>query len=435
MVVENFLTTSKIRRVKMETKKLFISFCVILLMVTIPFIGMGANPNPPLKTGVLKIGSSMPLSGPGSPWGIPEAEVTSIYADLINKDGGVTIGGTTYKINFIVSDDKLTPDGIKASADRLIYTEKVNAVIGGWVPPIAAIFGRECATANIPMLHMVRETLGVEVVSPKFPTMFDIGWPQIQGIKVYIPKLKSAALPNIKTYALICKDDTLGRTMLELIKGLKQEWESKYGLALIYDDMFPLTAQDMTPWLSKIAALPKKVDLIFAASATVPNLAMIAKQSYELGIKCPVVTVPNLTDVAEFIKITGYEASQFVYTSGCAPWDFPKTSPKYKEMANRIRKAWNDKHGSDLTFGDSFAWCANHLAAYLSAAKIANSIKTEDIVRTLETKPIEHFYGTSTASGEKTYGIKHMLTYEATISKIVGNVQKPVVTLGGDPIP
>jgi hypothetical protein len=57
--------------------------------------------------------------------------------------------------------------------------------------------------------------------------MFDIGWPQIQGIKVYIPKLKSAASPNIKTYALICKDDTLGRTMLELIKGLKQEWESK----------------------------------------------------------------------------------------------------------------------------------------------------------------------------------------------------------------
>lgn len=412
----------------MKTKKLVISFYLMFVVVTIPFIGLGANPNPPLKTGVLKIGASMPLSGPMSPWGIPEAEVTSIYADLLNKDGGLTIGDTTYKIEFIVSDDKASPDGIKASADRLINTEKVNAVVGGWMPPIATIMGREGTTANIPVLHMVREAKGIEVVSPKYPIMFDVGWPQVEGIKVYIPKLKAAALPNVKTYALICKDDTLGRTMLEQIKGLKEEWQTKYGLELLYDDMFPITAQDMTPWLSKIAALPKKADLIFAASATVPNLAMIAKQSYEMGLKVPVVTVPNLTDVGEFIKIAGYEASQYVYTSGCAPWDSPKTSAKFKDMANRIRKVWKDKHGTDLTFGDSFAWCANHLAAYVSAVRLANSVKTEDIVRALESKPIEHFYGTSVASGEKTYGIKRLLTYETSIAKIMGREQKPVVT-------
>ena len=155
---------------------------------------------------------------------------------------------------------------------------------------------------------------------------------------------------------------------------------------------------------------------------------MIAKQSYEMGLKVPIVTVPNLTDVGEFIKIAGYEGSQYVYTSGCAPWDSPKTSAKFKDMANRIRKAWKDKHGTDLTFGDSFAWCANHLAAYVTAVRIANSVKTEDIVRTLESKPIDHFYGTSIASGDKTYGIKRMLTYDASIAKIMGREQKPVVT-------
>ncbi|HME43691.1 MAG TPA: ABC transporter substrate-binding protein [Syntrophorhabdales bacterium] len=414
----------------MNSKKSFYGACLIVSMVVVLFaIAWAAEPaKKATKTGVLKIGSSMPLSGPMSPWGIPESEVTSIYADLLNKDGGLTIGDTTYKIEFIVSDDKASPDGIKASADRLINTEKVNAMVGGWMPPIATIMGRDGTTANIPILHMVREAKGIEVVSPKYPVMFDLGWAQIEGIKVYIPKLKAAALPNVKTYALISKDDTLGRTMSEQIKGLKQEWQTKYGLEMVYDDMFPITAQDMTPWLSKIAALPKKADLIFAASATVPNLAMIAKQSYEMGLKVPIVTVPNLTDVDEFLKIAGYEGSQYVYTSGCAPWDSPKTSPKFKEMANRIRKAWKDKYGKDLTFGDSFAWCCNHLAAYVSAVKLANSVKTEDIVRTLESKPIEHFYGTSVASGDKTYGIKRMLTYDASIAKITGREQKPVVT-------
>jgi branched-chain amino acid transport system substrate-binding protein len=416
----------------MKSLKLLVRFCAVLIFVLPLFIDGQASPAS--KTDVLKLGSATALSGPASAWGIPEAEMASIYADLLNKDGGVTIGDTTYKINLIITDDKFSPDGIKAAADRLIHTEKVNAVIGGWTPAIATIFGRECTAANIPLIHIVRELPGLEVITPKYPVMFDLGWPQIQGIKMFIPKLKSAALPNTKTFALMSKDDTLGRTMLNMVKDLKQEWQEKYGLELIYDAMFPLTAQDMTPWLSKIGALSKKVDLIFAISTTPPNLAMIAKQSYEMGFKCPVVTVPPLTDVREFNKIAGYDAAQFVYTSGCAPWDSPKTSAKYKEMANRIRNVWKDKHGMDLSFGDGFAWIANHLAAYLSAAKIANSIKTEDIVRALETKPIEHFYGTSVASGEKTYGIKRMLTHEGAISKIVGNEQKPVAFFG-EPIP
>ncbi len=400
--------------------------CLVLLLSALP--ATAAEPAKTTRTGVLKIGASLPLSGPMSPWGIPEAEMTSIYTDLINKDGGVTAGGVNYKLSFVVSDDKAAPDGLKASADRLIQTEKVNAIVGGWLPPIATIFGREATAANIPVLHMVREAAGIEVISPKYPTMFDLGWPQVESIKVYVPKLKAAALPNVKTFALLCKDDTLGRTMMAQIKGLSQEWKTRYGLEMVYDASFPITADDMTPWLSKIAALPKKADLIFAASATVPNLAMIAKQSYEIGLKVPVVTVPNLTDVGEFLKIAGYDASQYVYTSGCGPWDSPKTSPRMKEMARRIRQAWKEKHGSDLTFGDGFAWCANHLAAYVSAVKLANSVKTEDVVKALSSRPIEHFYGTSVASGEKTYGIKRMLTYDTNISKIVGREQKVVAT-------
>jgi len=410
----------------------FMMFCLALLFLTSAFIG--GQPSAASKTGVLKIGTATSLSGPASAWGIPEAEMASIYAELINKDGGIAIGDTTYKIDLIVTDDKFSPEGIKTAADRLIHTEKVNAVVGGWTPAVTTIMGRECTAQNIPLIHVVRELPGIEVVSPKYPVMFNLGWPQLQGLKVMIPKLKGGALPNVKTVALMSKDDMLGRTMMNLIKGLKEEWEKKYGLEIVFDGMFPVTANDMTPWLSKITALPKKADLIFAISTVPANLAMIAKQSYEMGLRIPVVTIPPLTDVGEFNKIAGYEAAQFVYTTGCAPWDFLKTSPRYKEMANRVRAAWKDKHGTDLTFGEGMAWIANHLAAYLSAARIAKSVKTEDIVRVLETQPIEHFYGTSIASGEKTYGIKRMLTHEGTISKIVGREQKPVAFFG-EPIP
>jgi len=421
----------------MKVRGLFHGLCgAVVFFVMLSTVAWAEEPaKKPTKTGVLKIGASQPLSGIMAPWGIPESEIGALYADILNEDGGIVVGDTTYKIVFIRSDDKATPDGIKASADRLVHTEKVNAVVGGFLMPIATDMGREGAAANIPVIHAVREAPGLDVVTPKAPTMFDLCWPQLQSMDMYIPALKKGALPNIKTYALISKDDTYGRSMMQSIINLKQEWQTKYGLEAVYDAIFPITAQDMTPWLSKIAALPKKADLIFAVSAAAPNMAMIAKQSYEMGLKVPVVTVPDLTDVREFIKIAGYDAAQYVYTSGCGPWDYPKTSPKFKEMANRVRKAWKDKHGTDFEFGDAFEWVANQLAVYVSAVKAANSVKTEDIVRALETKPIEHFYGTSVASGEKTYGIKHILNYDAVISKVTGYDQKPVALVPSKPVP
>ena len=413
--------------------KLLITIALTLPLITIPFVNADAQQTPAAKTGVLKIGVSLPLSGPAAAWGNPISEVALIYADLLNKDGGVNIGGTTYRINLIVSDDKFTPDGMKASADRLVNTEKVNAVVGGWLPSIASIFGRECTAANVPIIQGVREMTGLEVVSPKYPVMFYLGPPHFQLVENVIPKLKEKVFPNIKSVALLSKDDAIGRSGFELIGKLKQQWKEKYGLEIAYESLFPITAQDMTPWLTKIAQLPK-VDVIYAPSATSTNLAMIAKQSYEKGLRCPIVCAATLTDVGAFVDTAGYDAAQLVHTHGCGPWDFPKASPKFKEMANRIRQTWKAKHGSDLTYGATFEFCANQLLVYLESAKIAGSIKTEDIVSTLETKPVEHFYGTVGLSGKKTYGINRMLLYETSVVRVTGRENKVVMTFG-EPIP
>ena len=413
--------------------KILSIIALALTLLTILFTNASAQKTFAPKTGVLKIGASLPLSGPMAAWGNPISEVALIYADLLNKDGGVIISDTTYKIDLIVSDDKGAPDGMKASADRLVHTEKVNAVIGGWLPFIVSIFGRECSSVNIPIIQGVREMKGLEVVSPKYPVMFYLGPSHFQLLEDVIPKLKNKSLPNIKYVALLCKDDALGRGGMELVRGLKQQWKEKYGLELVYDSLFPITAQDMTPWLSKMGEL-RQVDVIYAASATSTNLAMIAKQSYGIGLRCPIVCAATLTDVGNFVDIAGYDAAQLVYTHGCAPWDFQKASTKYMDMANRIRKAWRDKHNKDLTYGAGFEFCANQLAAYLGAAKIAGSIKTEDIIRALESNPIEHFYGTSSLSGKKTYGINRMIIYDQSIVKVVGRENKVVMTFG-EPIP
>jgi len=412
----------------------FSVICVVSVLVALALMVACAAPAPTPKMGVLKVGTSLPMSGPAAAWGNPIAEATQIYVDLLNQDGGVTIGDTTYTLKLIVSDDKYTPEGVKASADRLVYTEKVDVVVGGWLPTLATVLAAECTAANIVFIQNVRELPGLAVVSPEHPTMFNLGDPQIQMMWVPIQLKQQGALPDIKTYAMLTKDDTIGRSTAETIIGLKEEWKAKYGLDMVYDAIFPIASVDMTPWLSAIAALKPKVDLIYAASATATNMALIAKQSHELGLDVPVVGIASLTDVGAFCDTAGYDASQYAYTIGCAPWQASGVSAEYLEMASRIRQVYRDKHGTDLTYGAAFGYCATQLAAYLEAAKIAGSTKTEDVVRALETQPIKHFYGTLMASGEETYGIKHRLMYDAMVVKVEGRETKFVVAFG-EPIP
>jgi branched-chain amino acid transport system substrate-binding protein len=417
----------------MSTKKFVVSFAaVVWLLLTVAFpLKTSSAQSAPSKD--LKIGISLPLSGPAAAWGNPISEVAQIYADILNKEGGVTIGGTTYKVNLIVSDDKFTPEGMKASADRLINTEKVSAVVGGWLPSLASIFGRECTTANIPLIQGVREMTGLEVVSPKSPVMFYLGPPHFQLVENVIPKLKQKLLPNIQYVALLSKDDAIGRSGMELVGKIKGQWPEKYKLQVAYESLFPITAQDMTPWLTKIGQLPK-VDVIYAPSATSTNAAMIAKQAYERGLRVPVVVAASLTDVGAFVETAGHDAAQFVYTHGCAPWDYPMASKKFLPVAEKIREAWKKKRNQDLTYGAAFEFCANQLLLYLESAKAAGSTKTADVVKALESKPLEHFYGTSVLGGKSTYGINRMLMYETSVVKVTGRENKVVMTFG-DPIP
>lgn len=81
----------------MSMKKLVPILLAVVLISTTILVGCGGGPTP--TENVLRIGITLPLSGPNAPIGINVRNAMYVYRDYINDTlGGVTIGGETYDV-------------------------------------------------------------------------------------------------------------------------------------------------------------------------------------------------------------------------------------------------------------------------------------------------------------------------------------------------
>jgi len=51
-------------------------------------------------------------------------------ADLLNKAGGLTVGGKTYKIEYHIYDNKAQADVARAAIERLVFQDKIKFDVG-----------------------------------------------------------------------------------------------------------------------------------------------------------------------------------------------------------------------------------------------------------------------------------------------------------------
>ena len=93
--------------------------------------------------GTVKIGWFGPETGDSALWGQAEKNTVLMMADDYNAKGGIDVGGKKYKIEIVAYDDK--GDSVEAVnvVKRLVYQDKVVAIVGaqgsGEAIPVATI--------------------------------------------------------------------------------------------------------------------------------------------------------------------------------------------------------------------------------------------------------------------------------------------------------
>src|SRR3546814_12438745 len=88
---------------------------------------------------ILKIGSLVTLSGAGAACGQGMKNAAEIAAAQVNKSGGLEVAGKKYKVEVVAYDDKYQANEAVTVANRLVFEDKVQYIIGpvGSAPVLA----------------------------------------------------------------------------------------------------------------------------------------------------------------------------------------------------------------------------------------------------------------------------------------------------------
>ena len=151
----------------------------------------------------IKIGFLAPLTGEVAAWGLPGLHGCRIWADRINAQGGLTIGGESHTVEFIAYDNEYDPAKARTGAAKLIQEDGVQFImmLGGdtW-PGVEPIAERH---------SMLVSTLLPSDLSPETKTL--IAPAEVHPIyNVTGVEWLAETQPNLKNAVICAQDDALG---------------------------------------------------------------------------------------------------------------------------------------------------------------------------------------------------------------------------------
>lgn len=387
----------------MNTKRTnWVVLCVLVLTSVMLLGGPVGSTQAAEKT--LKVGIIMPMSGPISFVGVGLARAVRIYFDKVNEEGGIQLGGDTYKIKLIAEDSKLDPTVASTAAKKLVYKDGAKYVFGAITPPVAAAIYQVCARAKA--LHLITwidapATPGD--VSPKKHYAVRLNPTSDTNWKMNYDFIKET-YPDAKTVYIIAPD--VGLPIETKAKKLLQE----RGLTLIGHELWPLgTTEDFTPYYTK--ALAAKPDIIQGAGSAQAGFQL--RTARQLGFKGIFISDSPLAP-AIILAIVGKEGSYDVITNGM---DYSHPTPGIKESMERWAKVTDDPYFEDtpVTYAQA--------EAFVQALKKAGSVDVEKVIAAFEsmTEPgsINTCWGPANMSGEKTFGVNRVLKRPVPLTRLM----------------
>ncbi len=270
---------------------------IFLLFGLLVFLSIGLSlPEAGADVKVIKLANISPLSGPAAPWGIGGARGHQMSADDL---GVFTVAGQQYKWEVVNYDSKYVPSDALSALNKAIFQDGITK---GWITG---------SGVHPPLLPLIRENKfldlaniagGVKFTNPENPTLFRTMASTDQLIMTFFDDIYK--MYKIKRVAVIVPNDEMGKADWELL--LRLHKERKPGVEVVAEEFFERGMTDFYPALKRMLA--KNPDMIFGDAAPTGTVALIAKQSRELGFK-GIIYIPTAALEAKVLFDTAGKAS------------------------------------------------------------------------------------------------------------------------------
>ncbi len=315
----------------------------------------------------IKIGNTIPYSGPASAYGIIGKTMTA-YFKMINDNGGIN----GRKINFISYDDAYSPPKTVEQVRRLVESDEVFLVFAPLGTPSNAAIQKYMNQKKVPQLFVA--TGASRWGDPEhFPWTIGLQPSYRSEARIYAHYILKNH-PD-KKIGILYQNDDFGK---DYLLGLKDVLKDKYDKMVVTEVAFEVSVPTVD---SQVVSVKSANPDIFMNIATPKFAAQAIKKVGELGWH-PVHIMTNVSaSPAAVMKPAGAENSKGVLSAG---YQMIVTDPVFEATAGMKRfRAFMEKYYPDADKAESgplSAWNAsNALVEVLK--KCGNDLTRENVMK------------------------------------------------------
>ncbi|MYJ70610.1 MAG: ABC transporter substrate-binding protein [Rhodospirillaceae bacterium] len=348
------------------------------------------------------LGSALSETGKYSTNGIHAKNGYNIAIDLINKTGGVKVGGKSYKMRVIYYDDESTPARGAQLAERLIRQDGVKYMLGPYSSGLTKAIAPVTEKYRIPMVEA--EGASRSLFTKGYKYLFAV----LSTSEQYLASAIQLAAEIADKAGKKRKDVKIAMAFendpfsLDVRAGVMDDIK-RLGMTVVIDDRLPRDLSDMTATLTKVRAL--KPDLLVVSGHS-KGAATAGRQIKELKIATPMVAMTHC-ESSKLVSKFGAAVNGFL-----CPTQWAETlsyTGKYFGSAADFDKKFKATFSGYKTVPYQSAQAAAAVLVWKEAFERANSFDKEKVREAIASTEMMTFYG----------GIK--------FSKAGNNIAKPMV--------
>ncbi|MCJ7838510.1 MAG: amino acid ABC transporter substrate-binding protein [Burkholderiales bacterium] len=231
------------------------------------------------------LGSAISITGKYSQEGKNASDGYNLAVKMINDQGGVKVGGKTYKLEIKYYDDESTPARTAQLLERLINQDGIKYVLGPYSSGTTKAAAPVTEKYKIPMVEA--EGASRSLFTQGYRYMFAALSTSEQYLSSAIDLAAEIAEKNGKKasdvkVAMAFENDPFS---LDVRAGVLDQMK-KHGMTAVIDDKLPRDLSDMTATMTKVKAL--KPDMLVVSGHT-KGATTATRQLNEMNIAVPLV--------------------------------------------------------------------------------------------------------------------------------------------------
>lgn len=347
----------------------------------------------------LRIGFSMARTGMLANATPSQMNTYELWREQVNARGGMNVGGTRRKVEFVSYDDQSKPEQAVRIYEKLITDDKVDLLLAPWGTPFHISIAPVLEKFKFPMVGNTAASVALRQVKPGYIWFPTSAIPDRIGTEL-TAMLKAQ---NVKSVVVLAN-------VLPFTKEIKNFLEpelKKAGIDIKLSSEYPPDIKDMTAVLTQ--AKQANVDAVLAL-AYPGDSVLYAKQAKELGVNSPFQFVAIGPSDAFFPKAVGAASAEGVVT--IAHWA-PRAEWKGSQA---FYDAYVKKFGEDPDYlNSSLAWMSLEI---LESAVAKNGLNKEKIREFVAKETFE------TINGKVKFdGVQNSITPTAFVQYQQGKLQ------------